>query len=69
MVGRESTEEREGEFFQVGGEWANFRLVVGTPPIPLIGKTLYVAAANCMIYVLFHDPKPLIMYQSNYNQK
>ena len=37
-------------------------------PSPPVGKTLYVGTANCMIYVLFHDHKPL-MCQSNYHQK
>ena len=36
---------------------------------PTVKKTLYVATANCIVYVLFHDQKPLIMYQSNYHQK
>ena len=48
---------------QIFGWWWGF------PPSPPVGKNLYVATANFMVYVLFQDHKPLVMYQSNYHQK
>ena len=60
----------EGEFFQGAGDEKILGWWWGLPPSPLtmIGKTLYVATANCIINVLFDDHKILIMYQSNYYQ-
>ena len=48
---------------QIFGWWWGF------PPSPPVGKNLYVATANFMVYVLFQDHKPLVMYHSNYHQK
>ena len=64
-----------GELTFSGGEWGErgddqiFGWWWALPhPSPPVGKTLYVGTANCMIYGLFHDHKPLIMWQSIYHQ-
>ena len=67
MVRGETTEEGGGGVLPGGmrkfsaGDWDSL--------VPPVGKTLYVATANYMVYALFHDHKPLSMYQSNYHQK
>ena len=55
LVGGESSEEGRG-----GGGMSKFSASGGDDPIPSpspphLGKNQYVATANCMVYVLFHD--------------
>ena len=37
------------------GEWANFQLVGGTPPIPPVGKTLHIYIYVCIIIIIIHN--------------
>ena len=70
LVGGEPTEEREGGVLP-GGEGGNEQIFgswCGFPASP-ISRENSACSHMCMIYVLFYDHKPLIMYQSNYYQK
>ena len=60
--------ERRQSFSRWGGNEQIFSWWLGLPSFPLSRKTLYAATPNRMIYLLFHDHKPLIMYQSNWHQ-
>ena len=57
LVGGESTEEEEGSFSRWEG-MSKFSAGSGDCPHPPLGKTLHVATANCMVYLLFHFHKP-----------
>ena len=70
LAGGESTEGRGGKVFP--GREGMSKFSAGgrdSPHSPSVGKTLYAVTPNRMIYLLFHDHKPLIMYQSDYHQK